>query len=295
MREIWKPIPQFNGIYEVSNYGRVKRLAHKNHCGHFYKEKILEPKPSKRGYVRANISYMGKTYPMAIHRLVADAFCEKKDGADIVNHIDNNPSNNRADNLEWTTYKGNMQHAAKQGRMHCHLGNLAKAQESKKIPVIAISQDGTRQQFESGVEAARILGITRGHISACCRQEYGYKTVGGYKFEYADQELQAKQKPNKQGKSKEALREELRQKMLGNKLMVGKSLSDETKLKLAIANGREIQQIDKTTGKVIATFPSANSAKKQTGINHIYSCANGTRKTAGGYIWRYTDGLQEIH
>jgi hypothetical protein len=291
MLEIWKSIEGYEGKYEVSNLGRVKSLQ--DNKGR-KREQIVVVNIANNGYLYVNLWKTSRAKSKRIHRLVADAFCEKKDGADIVNHIDNNPSNNRADNLEWTTYKGNMQHAAKQGRMHCHLGNLAKAQESKKIPVIAISQDGTRQQFESGVEAARILGITRGHISACCRQEYGYKTVGGYRFEYADQELQAKQKPNKQGKSKEVLREELRQKMLGNKLMVGKSLSDETKLKLAIANGREIQQIDKTTGKVIATFPSANSAKKQTGINHIYSCANGTRETAGGYIWRYTDGLQEI-
>ena len=294
MREIWKPVSQFNGFYEVSNYGRVKRLAHKNHRGHFYKEKILEPKPSKRGYVRVNISFMGKTYPTAVHRLVADAFCEKKDGADIVNHIDNNPSNNRADNLEWTTYKGNMQHATKQGRMHYVPDNLAKAQESKKIPVITISKDGTKQYFESGTEAARILGISSGHISACCRQEYGYKSVGGYRFEYADCELQAKQKPNKRGKSKEELREENRKRMLGNQIMIGRKLSDETKQKLSIINSREVQQIDKTTGQIIATYKSATEAKKQTGINHIYSCANGSRKTAGGFIWRYTDGLQEI-
>lgn len=74
-----------------------------------------------------------------------------------MNHLDCNPSNNRADNLEWTTYKGNMQYASSLGRMQYNVKNLKKAQESKKIPVVAI-KDGDRKVYPSSSDAARELG-----------------------------------------------------------------------------------------------------------------------------------------
>lgn len=289
MNEIWKPIPNYEGFYEVSNLGRIRRVEHQDKNGHTYRMRILKPANTGTGYKHVHLSKNGNTKWFQVHRLVAEVFCEKPNGMDVVNHLDNDPSNNRADNLEWTDYKGNMQHASKQGRMGWQPENLAKACETKKIPVIAISKNGKKQRFESSAEAARKLGVQRSHIAACCRQEYGYKTVGGYRFEYADEAIQALQKPIKIGRTKEELSEFKRKQMLGNTIMVGRHLTSETKQKLSMTNGRRVQQVNKETGEVVAEFQSANEAKKQTGISHISSCANGSRKSAGGYLWRYIE------
>lgn len=192
MQEIWKDVFGYEGLYEVSNLGRVRsvdRITTQSNNGvlsqNKYKGKILNGR-SDKGYIRVHVSKNGKSESLLVHRIVASAFCEKPAGCDIVNHLDNNPSNNRADNLEWTTYKGNMQWATRQGRMHYRPENLRKAQESKKVAVIAIASDGSRIRFDSQAEAAKSLNIAHGHIAAACRKDYGYKTVGGYEWMYAD-------------------------------------------------------------------------------------------------------------
>lgn len=195
MHEEWKAIIGLEGLYEVSNYGRVRSLdrvtEQENNGGRAktrYNGKILRGNADKQGYVRVHCSKNGKGFTVLVHRAVAEAFCHKPDSCDIVNHIDNNPSNNHATNLEWTTYKGNMQWAAKQGRMHWQPDNLKKAVEALERPVIATDKTGHEYYFKSQAEAARILGIksARGHIAACCRNDYGYKTAGGYSWRYAE-------------------------------------------------------------------------------------------------------------
>lgn len=285
MKEVWMDVCGYEGFYQVSNLGRIKRVEHKDSYGHIYKERILSLTPDYRGYVHAHLSKDGSAKWVSVHRAVATAFVQKREGCDIVNHLDNNPSNNRADNLEWTTYKGNMQHAARQGRMKGVPENLKKAQAAKEIPVFAI-KDGAKTWYKSGADAGRILGVSSGHIAAACRKEYGYKTVGGYEFEYADKELQSKQRPNRKPRQKEEVIRELRERMMGNTIMNGRKLSKETKEKLSMATGRPVAQFDKS-GKFIAEYISANDAKKKTGISHINSCANGERKSAGGYIWKW--------
>lgn len=288
MEEIWKDAEGYEGFYQVSNYGRIKRVEHKDSYGHVYKERLLTINPrDKRGYCRVHLSKNGVTKWHSVHTLVAAAFCEKKDGYDIVNHIDNNPSNNAATNLEWTTYKGNMQHAAKQGRMKPNYENLAKAQESRKVPVIAIIENGNRLYFESQRQAALKLGISSKHIAACCRGEYGYNKTGGYKFIYADPERQRRAKPKRVKMTDEERKRFFSERMKGNDLMLGKELKEETIEKLKNTSlCKAVMQFDKE-GNCIKEYRSAIEAKRQTSINHISACCRGERKTAGGYIWRY--------
>lgn len=283
--EKWVSITCYaDGNYEVSNLGRVRSVTHIAADGHTYKGRILKKRSGARGYERVHLSSGSESKWFSIHRLVALAFVEKPEGCDIVNHIDNNPNNNIATNLEWTTYKGNMQWAAGQGRMKYHPLNLAKAQESRKIPVIAI-KDGVRLYFESGAEAGRVLGIQSGHIAAACRCEYGYKTVGGYAWEYANPEKQKSLSPLKIKMTEKELREFKRNQMLGNKIMLGRNLSEETKIKIRQKNGYSIIQYTKDM-TLVAEYESCNHAKIETGISHINDCAMGRRKTAGGYIWK---------
>lgn len=183
MKELWKDIDGYHGFYQVSNLGRVKRMEQKDKGGHLYKERLVKCGDGGRGYLRVHLSKDGVARWHLVHRLVAKAFVLQTDNCNVVNHIDNNPSNNRFDNLEWTDSKGNMQHAAKQGRMRYNPSNLRKAQESRKRPVIG--DNGIEVvRFESATEA-EAFGFNHRHISNCCNNKYGYKTHKGFTWRYA--------------------------------------------------------------------------------------------------------------
>lgn len=98
MKEIFKDIKGYEGLYQVSNYGNVKSL----------KNNIIK-KPSKlpKGYLQMRLSKNGKCKYISIHRLVAQAFIPNPQFKPCVNHKDCNPQNNCVDNLEWCTYKEN--------------------------------------------------------------------------------------------------------------------------------------------------------------------------------------------
>ena len=106
--EIWKKIEFGNGRYEISNYGRVKSFF-----GGIVK--ILKPNLEKCGYFCIQLYYNGKHRNFKIHRLVAEAFIPNSENKKTVNHIDGNKMNNFVDNLEWATYKENINHALEIG------------------------------------------------------------------------------------------------------------------------------------------------------------------------------------
>lgn len=184
MKEVWKNIENYEGLYQVSNMGRVRSLTRIDARKHMRVGIILKGQVRNGGYTFVHLSKNGKCKWYSVHRLVATAFIDKEDGKDIVNHLDNNPNNNNAENLEWTDFKGNMQHASKQGRMHYNPENLQKALESRKKPVIAYKDD-KKLFFESAMDAER-FGFNHRHIASCCNNKYGYKTHKGYKWRYAD-------------------------------------------------------------------------------------------------------------
>lgn len=108
MKEIWRDVSSFSGIYQVSNFGRVKSLRGWNGKRIVNRERILKPtiQHSKNGYKRYIVNLFNKTYK--VHRLVAEAFIPKINGKNFVNHIDFNPLNNTVLNLEWCTQKENV-------------------------------------------------------------------------------------------------------------------------------------------------------------------------------------------
>ena len=108
--EIWRPVVGFEGLYEVSSYGRVKSLKrpYENNGGiQWTKERILSPGKDKDGYLQVNLHCNGKQHQRKIHRLVAQAFLPNPDNLPMVNHKDEDKTNNRVDNLEWCTAKYN--------------------------------------------------------------------------------------------------------------------------------------------------------------------------------------------
>ena len=101
MHEEWKPINGFEGLYEISSYGRVKSFKV------YPSGKILKPSPDLNGYLRLSLVKEGKNKYVNVHRLVAEAFLPRISGKTCVNHIDGNKTNNLVSNLRWVTNKEN--------------------------------------------------------------------------------------------------------------------------------------------------------------------------------------------
>lgn len=117
MKEIWKPVKDFEEYYEISNLGRLKRKTIFRYCwGHVKKfkvDRIIKPTLDK-GYLKIVLSIGGKNRKIKyIHRLVAEAFLPNPNDFKEINHIDNDRSNNRVDNLEWCDRKHNLDHMIK--------------------------------------------------------------------------------------------------------------------------------------------------------------------------------------
>ena len=107
MEEIWKDISGYEGLYQVSNLGRVRSFSKFDKAsGH-----ILSQQITPEGYPKVTLSVGGKRKHRKVHRLVAESFLDKTDESFIVNHIDGNKSNNSVLNLEWVSYSKNVKHA----------------------------------------------------------------------------------------------------------------------------------------------------------------------------------------
>lgn len=123
MNELWKPILGFEGHYEVSNLGRVKSLPFlqryllRNGLPAMRRtaERVIKPQRINSGYLVVNLHLDNTRVAKLVHRLVAVNFVDGFDVGREVNHKDGDKLNNRADNLEWTTRRGNLVHAVAAG------------------------------------------------------------------------------------------------------------------------------------------------------------------------------------
>lgn len=156
--EEWKDVKGYEGLYKISNLGRLKRL-YKNG-----KERIKVLRKRRDGYYDVDLCKNGKHKRVTIHRLVASAFINNPDSLPCVNHKDENKGNNNVDNLEWCTQQYNTEY-------------------SIGTPILGISiSSGFMQEFSGQHQASRILCIDQSTISKICRGKV--KRAGNYKFMY---------------------------------------------------------------------------------------------------------------
>jgi hypothetical protein len=110
--EVWKEIEGYEGLYEVSNLGRVKSLPK----GKFSRKSEMILTLRKHPYKFVNLCKNGKISTKSVHRLVANCFIPNLLNKSTINHIDCNPSNNNVSNLEWVTPLENQMHSRRLGR-----------------------------------------------------------------------------------------------------------------------------------------------------------------------------------
>lgn len=160
--EVWKDVDGFEGLYEVSNLGNVRRFDTKK-----AKVKSL----NIYGYPQVNLYKNGKAYLRRVHRLVAIAFIPNPDNLPMINHKDENPCNNVVDNLEWCDAKYNVNYGG---------GNEKRALSHSK-PVLQYSLTGQLiKEWHSATEAARELGFPQSGINWCCLRKPKHNSCKGY-------------------------------------------------------------------------------------------------------------------
>lgn len=176
MIEEWKDIKGYEGLYQVSNLGRVKSLKRETHMidgrVRTENEKILKPIKDKHGYYKVTLYNKNKTKQIKIHTLVISEFISERPENRVINHIDEDKSNNRLTNLEYITQKDNINHGSGNERRRINQPHSVRLKAIKDNMVI---------EFNSITDCAIELRLSTGHISECLRGKR--KTHGGWKFE----------------------------------------------------------------------------------------------------------------
>lgn len=184
MEEIWRDIEGYEKLYQVSNFGNVRSLPRNTKKG-----RVLKHTRYKNGYLYLNLCKDGKSKHYYIHRLVAQAFLPNPDNLPQVNHRDENPSNNRVDNLEWCTSKYNNNYGSHNQKISEAQRGISRGPYSeetkrkKSIPVAQLTKKGELIViFYGATEAERQTGIAHQSINACCIGKR--KSAGGFVWKY---------------------------------------------------------------------------------------------------------------
>lgn len=168
-KEIWKDIVGYEGLYQVSNFGRIKSLY--NYRG---KGNILIPR-LKRGYLTIGLRKNKIRKWKTIHRLIAQTFIPNPHNYPVVNHKNENKLDNRIENLEWCTIAYN----------NCYGTRLKNVKRKVSKPVIQYNLKGKYlKEFESISDAARAVKTSAGNIVSCCKRNPKYNKVKGFIWRY---------------------------------------------------------------------------------------------------------------
>lgn len=159
MKEIWKDVPGYEGVYKVSNKGRLYSLK---------RFKVLKPYTNKCGYKMIMLQRNKVSHYTSIHRLVASAFLPNPNSLPQVNHKDENPSNNNVENLEWCTAKYNINY-----------GNRNRKVSDKALHISQYTKDNKFvAEYPSISYIVEAFGYNESPLYKCCqgtrKSAYGY-------------------------------------------------------------------------------------------------------------------------
>ena len=163
--EVWKPVVGYEGLYEVSNIGRVRSINyHKSG-----KAKVMSPSFNTWGYLIVDLRKNNKRHSYAVHRLVAFAFIPNPDNFPEINHKNEIKTDNNVENLEWCTRKYNI--------------NYGTAIKRRSKPIVQLDNNGNVVgKWESGLSASRYYKICKSNIYNCLHGKQ--KTSKGFVWKY---------------------------------------------------------------------------------------------------------------
>lgn len=253
--EVWKTIPHLGNNYAISNYGRLKSLAHTVRQSYMNRTtktrtRIVRQTKSKYGYLSFRPMIDGKLGNERIHRLVAIAFVPNPNNLPFVNHKDENKQNNMASNLEWCTAKYNSNYGTCQSR---RAKTLSAILTSKSEIINQYDLEGNFVRSFQGKRDIVEAGLCYETIRRCCK--HSQKTSDGYVYRFDGDDFSLS--PNKTRKYE----------------------------------GKKVVCLD-LHGNYIATYKSAREASiaikgEDVILPGISRCCRGGRPSAYGYKWRY--------
>lgn len=182
MKEIYKDVVGFEGMYLVSNLGNVKsferNIIRKDGKPYHIKEEFMSQNNNGRGYLFTRLYVDGKGINKYIHRLVAEAFIPNPENLPEVNHKSENKYDNSVENLEWATHKDN-----------CNYGTRTqRSAENHSKPINQYDLHGNFiKSWNSATEIERVLNLSSSNISKCCRDVT--KTAYGFIWRYVNEEV----------------------------------------------------------------------------------------------------------
>ena len=172
---IWKPVKNYEGLYEVSDLGLVKSLDRVHDLGNrkcLYRGKLMQARDNGMGYLRIKLSKNNKARRVMLHRVIAEAFIPNPFNYKTVNHKDGNKKNNTISNLEWCTQKQNVKHAIKMGLIDIEKLKRRSSKIGKKTITkiaghnsISVFNTNTKTYYKSITEAASCNGLNRKKLS----------------------------------------------------------------------------------------------------------------------------------
>lgn len=187
MEEIWKDIKDFEGLYQVSNMGRVKSLERvilrNNGKPQTIKERFVKLCKNKQGYYQVSLWKNGVEKRYLLHRLIAEHFIPNPENKPCIDHINTDHTDNRIENLRWCTYKENnnnpltIKHRSKPRNW-----NIKGFNHWQSKPVAQLTKKGELLNIYPNAYSVGIF-----QINACCNGKR--KTAGGYKWQYVDDYL----------------------------------------------------------------------------------------------------------
>lgn len=250
MEEIWKDVVGYEGLYKVSNLGRVKslpKLKFTPTTTFYTKERICVPRESKGGYLRVGLSKNGRQTYKFLHRIVIEAFLGVNKSMTI-NHKDEDKCNNCIDNLEYMSRADNVRYGT---------GIARAAQRRRENPYNAISVNQYTlggefvARYKSSMDAMRAIKCKGcgSDIIDCCRRKR--HTARGFIWRFdGDEDLSFVRKSNAR---------HVIQMSLDGAFIAEYPSIQEAAIQCGVQN------------------------------SHICSCCNGVRQSTGGYTWKYKD------
>lgn len=257
--EVWKPVKGFEGLYEVSNLGRIMalpKIVTRRGKSYNIKSKIMKPQQSGNGYLKICLHDNGRTSFLFVHRIVAQAFIPNPENKPCIDHINTIRDDNRVENLRWCTFKENRNNPITCKKTSDSLKGIDRVNVNKRMQLRDKQNASKRvyqydlngnyiKSFGSVMEAARELGVKTKCISTeCSSSHYAY----GYLWYYEKYDKVNKHKPKK----------------------------------------KKVAQYAKD-GKLVAVWDSISNASKEYNNANIVMVCKGIRKTAAGFIWKYID------